>query len=108
MMIEAIASDMPVVALRGSAVSEVSPAAWPPRPGIGPTTRRPRVTRYLLSTRRRVAANFIVGQSGSGYKRVHPEMARDGTGSRMMMQQVVKLVEPQHNRVGRVGQRAFV
>ena len=66
MMIEAIASDTPVVALRGGAVSEVSPVPWPPRSVTGPRTRRPRVTRYALSIRRHAAANFVVGQVGSG------------------------------------------
>ena len=74
--------------------------------GSARRTRRPRVTRYLLSIRRHAAANFVVGQVGSGCG-VYREVASSVTGSRMMMQQVVKPVEPQHNRVGRVGQRAF-
>jgi hypothetical protein len=96
-MIEAIASDTPLVALRGGAVSEVVVVGGV----VGPICDW---TDGPVACRRRAAPNFGVGQVGSDYEQVYQEVARSVTGSHMMMGQL-KPVEPQLNRVGRVDQR---
>ena len=100
MMIEAIASETPLVAPRGRAVSDVVGGA------IGPIYGWPDGSTVASDAARTLdPANFVVGQVGSGYEQICQEMSSSVTGSDMMMRQVVKLVEPQHSRVGRVDQR---
>ena len=101
MMIEAIASETPLVAPRGRAVSDVVVGG-----ATGPIYGWPDGSTVASDAARTLdPANFGVGQVGSGYEQICQEMSSSVTGSDMMMRQVVKLVEPQHSRVGRVDQR---
>jgi hypothetical protein len=102
MMIEAIASETLLVALRGRAVCEVVVGG-----AASPINGRPDDPAAGSDPARTLGpANFGVGQACSGYEQVYQEVSSSVTCSDMMMRHALKLVEPQRNRVGRVDQRA--